>query len=216
MPKKTISVGVKAALVGACAVIIAAILSAVVPLFCKESPSVSQSVNNSPGTIQTGKDVIVQQLINPLNASTLTKDYDAKFEGMTKKRAQAASAILEYLSKGKWSLVANNTDALDDVLGFFDTMGYDEEHGSLNADVLHEYFCDDIMAYYQASADYIAEVQQKEGATAFAHIKPLFDLMVKTEANKEHTKTTEISFSNDDLVKYFKSEINSVNLKEDK
>jgi hypothetical protein len=148
--------------------------------------------------------------------TTLVKNYDDKFENMTKRRALAAIAIQEYLSKGKWSLVTNNTDALDDVLGFFDTMGYDQANGLLNPNALHEYFCDDIMAYYQASADYITEVQKTEGATTFEHIKPLFNLMVETEAAKEHTNANAIYYSKKDLEDYFKSETNSVNLKEDK
>ncbi len=153
------------------------------------------------------------QLVDSKYDTTLAKDYDSKFENMTKKRALAAIAIQEYLSKGKWSLVTNNTDALDDVLGFFETMGYDQERGLLSPDTTHEYFCDDIMAYYQASQDYITESQKKDGATAYEHIKPLFKLMVETEAKKEHTNAVAISWSKDDLWKYFQAETNSVNLK---
>jgi hypothetical protein len=146
----------------------------------------------------------------------LVKNYDDRFENMTKRRALAAITIQEYLSKGKWSLVTNNTDALDDILGLFDTMGYDQEKGLLDPDALHEYFSGDIMAYYQVSEGYVVAVQKAEGATTFEHIKPLFNLMVDTEAKKEHTSTNKVYYTKDDLIKYFQSETNSVNVKEDK
>ncbi len=147
--------------------------------------------------------------------TALAKDYDTRFENMTKWRALAAITIQEYLSKGKWSLVTNNTDALDAVLGFFDLMGYDQERGLLSPDTLHEYFCDDIMSYYQASQGYIADVQKKEGSTVYEHIKPLFETVRKIEAGKTpKIKIDEVYFTKDELWKYFQSETNSVNLKD--
>jgi hypothetical protein len=157
------------------------------------------------------------QTVDSKYDTTLAKDYDTRFENMTKRRALAAITIQEYLSKGKWSLVTNNTDALDDVLGFFDLMGYDQERGLLSPDTLHEYFCDDIMSYYQASKDYIADVQKKEGATVFEHIKSLFETVRKIESEKSpKINIDEVYFTKDELWKYFQSETNSVNLKTDK
>ncbi len=209
MANKQLSVGVKSAFIGAGAVIIAALIA----LLHHSTPTTSQSINNSPGATQ-----VIQrdggQPANPQFDTALAKNYDDKFENMTQKRAKAAVAIQEYLSKGDWNLVTNNTDALDEVLGFFDIMGYDEQHGLVNPDVLHEYFCDDIMAYYLASAGYIAKLQKSEGQTVYANIKPLYDIMVETEAKKEHTNTAAIRWDRADLIDYFKSETNSVNLKE--
>jgi hypothetical protein len=215
MAKKPLSIGVKAALIGAGAVIIAALVS-----LLHHATSTSQSVNNAPGAIQAGRDVIIKgngtQSANNQFDTTLAKKYDEQFENMTRKRARAAIAIQEYLSKGDWNLVTNNTDALDDVLGFFDIMGYDEQHGLINPDVLHEYFCDDIMAYYQASSNYIAKVQKSEGETTFANIKSLFDAVVEIEAKKEHTNVGAIGWDKADLLGYFQSETNAGNLKDSK
>ncbi len=220
------SVGVKAALITACAVVVAA----VVPFLHKESPTVTgsgivatTSGANSPVIIASGDNPTVIQgadgtiVKNSLSDVAVAKDYDDKFEHMTKRRALAAIVVQEYLSKGKWSLVTNNTDALDDVLGFFDLMGYDQERGLLSPATLHEYFCDDIMSYYQVSKDYIADVQTKEGATTFEHIKPLFEVVRKIESEKTpKIKIDEVYFTKDELWKYFQSETNSVNLKVDK
>ena len=211
MANKPLSVGVKSALITAGAVIIAALIA----LLRHSTPMTSQSINNSPGATQ-----VIQrdggQSVNTQFETKLAEDYDHEFKSMTQKRAKAAVAIHEYLSKGDWNLVTNNTDALDDVLGLFDIMGYDEQHGLINPDVLHEYFCDDIMAYYLASADYIAKLQKSEGATTFANIKPLYDTMIEIEAKKEHTNAAAIRWDKAGLIEYFQSETNSVNLKENK
>ena len=211
MANKPLSVGVKSASIGACAVIIAALIA----LLHRATPTTSQSINNSHGAVQ-----VIQrdggQPTNPQYDTALAKSYDDKFENMTQKRLKAAVVIQEYLSKGNWNLVTNNTDALDDVLGFFDIMGYDEQHGLINPDVIHEYFCEDIMAYYLACADYITKLQKSEGETVYANIKTLFDVMVETEAKKEHTNAAATCWSKEDLNDYFKSETNSVTLKESK
>lgn len=211
------SVGVKAALIGGCAVIIAAFVGIILPIEHKES--VANSANNSQGIIQAGRDVVIQHNNQPTNSqfdTTLIKSYDDKFEHMTRKRALAAIAIEEYLSKGKWNLVTNNTDGLDEVLSVFEIMGYDEQHGLINPKTVYEYFYEDIVAYYQSSADYIVMVQKSDGATTYANIKPLYETMIEIEMKEEHTNLAGIQWSKADFLDYFKSETNSVNLKEDK
>jgi len=211
MANKPLSVGVKSTLITAGAVIIAALIA----LLRHSTPMTSQSINNSPGATQ-----VIQrdggQSVNTQFETKLAEDYDHEFKSMTQKRAKAAVAIHEYLSKGDWNLVTNNTDALDEVLGFFEKIGYNEQRGLISPDVVYEYFCDDIMAYYQASAGYITKVQKSEGETVFSNIKPLFDVVVEIEAKKEHTNVAAVGFEKADLIDYFKSETNSVNLKENK
>ncbi len=135
---------------------------------------------------------------------------------MTKKRALAAVAIREYLSKGDWNSITNNTDALDDVLVFFDTLGYDLEKKQIDSDMVYEFFCDDILSYYQGSREYIDKIQISD-PTEFVHIKPLYETM-RTVAASQPPKVnlSEIYFTKPELMKYFQSEINSVNLKDDK
>ena len=85
----------------------------------------------------THEDVAVERKsIDSQAGITLIKNYDSEFENMTKKRALAAIAILEFLSKGNWSSVTNNTDGLDEVLGFFDTLGYGLEKKQFDAETV--------------------------------------------------------------------------------
>ena len=147
---------------------------------------------------------------------TIIKNYESEFENMTKKRASAAVAILEFLSKGNWSSVTNNTDGLDDVLGFFDTLGYALERKQFDSDTVYEYFCDDILSYYQGSQEYIDKIHQSD-PTALVHLKPLYDSMRTAAANQPpKVGISEIYFIKPELIKFFQSETNSVNLKEEK
>jgi hypothetical protein len=145
---------------------------------------------------------------------SLIRKYDDQFEGMTKKRLQAALAVQEYMKKGDWNLVKANTDGLDDVLGFFETLGYDEQHGTISPEAVHEYFFDDIAAYYLTCRDYITISQKQDGSATFENIKPLFDDVVKIEAGKNHTTIAAVTRSTSDLADYFKTEANAVNLRE--
>ncbi|HTB83070.1 MAG TPA: hypothetical protein VK742_05395 [Candidatus Sulfotelmatobacter sp.] len=133
---------------------------------------------------------------------------------MTKKRTSAATAILEFMEKSDWSAVTNNTDGLDAVLGFFDTLGYGLEKKQLDADGVYEYFCDDILSYYQGCEEYIRKVHQSD-PTEFVHFKPLYEAMRIAAANQPpKISTNEIYFTKPELIKFFQSETNSVNLKD--
>lgn len=204
MAKRRLSVGVSAALIGAIAVVVAAL----VPLVLHQEKKPSQSISNSNGNIQAGRDI---EIINGDSAQVI-KQYGDKFDAMTAKRRDAGIACLEYLSKTNWDLVTNNTDGLEDVLNFFDLMGYDMENRRVSSNDVYEYFCDDIISYYQVSKDYIDNVQTND-PTAWVHLKPMYEAMKVIDAAKPPKVTTdEIYFTSPELVKYFKSETNSVNL----
>ena len=115
----------------------------------------------------------------------IARVYDERFnrERMIASRVQAATALKEYHEKGKWDLVTNSIDGLDLVLGVFDDLGYDEQHGRISADVVHQYFYEDLEGYYQGSLEYIANYQ-KADPTVFANIKPLFNDVVRVQIQK--------------------------------
>jgi hypothetical protein len=173
-------------------------------------PSVTQSISGGNDNIQAGRDVIQYAPSND-NGDAI-KRYDDKFDNMAAKRARAGIVCLEYLSKTNWDLVTNDTDGLDDVLNFFDLMGYDMEKQRVSSNDVYEYFCDDIISYYQVSEGYIDKIQ-KDDPTAWVHLKPMFDTMRIIDASKPPKITTnEVYFIPPELVKYFRKETNSVNL----
>ncbi len=140
------------------------------------------------------------------------KNYDQKFDKMVQERISAATALKEYYQKGNWDAVTNSTDGLDYVLGFWDNMGYDEQHGKISANVAWQYFYDDIADYYQGSFEYIA-ISQKDDPTWFENIKPLFDDVTKIEGKRRNRQPAELHISGTNYLEYLRSEID---LKKDK
>ena len=164
----------------------------------------------------THEDTTVKEDNHQQTGIALIKNYNSEYENMTKKRASAAVAILEFLSKGNWSSVTNNTDGLDDVLGFFDALGYGLEKKQLDSDTVYEYFCDGILSYYQGSRGYIDKIHTAD-PTALVHLTPLYESMRTAAANQPpKVNSSEIYFTKQELIKFFQSETNSVNLKEEK
>lgn len=151
------------------------------------------------------------------NDTTLVRYYDDKWDDSTQKRKLAATTLIEYLQKGDWSSVTNDTYALNSVLGFFDKLGQAVVQGQMSGNVAHEHFAADIQVYYQASAEYIAETQSDAAdTTTFENVKPLFDEVMKIEASKNKKATSAFHLSKSDLLEYLQSEISAVNLKESK
>lgn len=150
------------------------------------------------------------------NSTDLARHYEDKFDGMPKKRNLAALVLIEYLEKGQWSVVTNETDGLDSVLGFFDRLGYDEQHGMISAKVVHQYFDGDVRVYYQASRAYIQEsqLQGPDSESTFEYIKPLFENVLKVESKKTGRPVNSLYLSNDDLVNYLNAELRAVSLDE--
>lgn len=151
------------------------------------------------------------------NDTTLARYYSDKWDNCTQKRKLAAITLVEYLEKGNWNSVTNDTYALNAVLGFFDTLGHDVLCGQMSAKAAHEHFVADIEVYYQASAEYIVDTESDTAdKTTFENVKPLFDEVVKIEASKNKKAISGFRLSKADLLEYLQSEISAVNLKESK
>ena len=133
--------------------------------------------------------------------------YDTDF--MLKQRSKAAQALTEYLSSTNqnWATMTNGTGALDEVLGFFDELGYDEIHKKISQDVAYEYFYSDVAGYYQAAEQYIAYSQKTDSPTDFENIKPLFNALNEVEFKKINKPLAESVWTKKDLVEFLKKEI---------
>jgi hypothetical protein len=132
--------------------------------------------------------------------------FEDKFDGMKQQRAQAATAIYEYLQKGNWDSVTN-TDDLDNVLGFFDELGFYWKNGEMSATVLHEHFYDVLEIYYQGASGYIAKDQKQESATDFEYVKPLFKTLAKIEAKRARQQTFDYISDTNIYLENLKSEM---------
>jgi hypothetical protein len=203
---KKLSVGVKAALIGGIAIIIAA----VVPFVIHQEEKPTQSISNGNGNIQAAHDVNIQST-DKANEIQIIND---EFEKMTVKRQKAGIVCLEYLSKGDWNLVTNNTDGLDDVLNFFDGVGYSLENQKVSSNDVYEYFSDDIIAYYQTCKDRIHAIHTNDD-TELPYITHLYETMRIVTASQPPAETvTDVYYEKPELIKIFQSETNAVTLKD--
>ncbi|HEY2329362.1 MAG TPA: hypothetical protein VGI63_06070 [Verrucomicrobiae bacterium] len=114
--------------------------------------------------------------------------YDDKFESMKKERWKAANELYAHLQKGNLNFLTN-APALDDVLGFFDDLGFYWKNKEVSDEVLYQEFYDSMRTYYQPSQFYITNTQRDEPA-AFENIKPLFDRLTEIDAKSKRSKTT--------------------------
>jgi hypothetical protein len=133
--------------------------------------------------------------------------YEDRYEEkMIRHRVSAANALKEYRVKHDWLLVTNSTAGIDEVLGFLDTLGYDEQHGKISADAVHEFFFDDIDGYYRCCEAYIAKEQKSEGQTVFEYVKPLFDDVTKVESAKSSRSVSSMAWTDKDVDDWIDSE----------
>jgi hypothetical protein len=132
--------------------------------------------------------------------------FEDKYDGMKQQRAQAATAIYEYLQKGNWNSVTNTGD-LDDVLGFFDELGFYWKNGELSSTVLYEHFYDDMRIYYQGANGYITKNQKQESVADFEYVKPLFTALEKVEAKRTQRQVSDSISDTNAYLEDLKSEM---------
>jgi hypothetical protein len=139
------------------------------------------------------------------------KYYRDKFDSdrLVQWRIKAARTLAEYRSgtNKKWDSLANGTDDLDEVLGFFDDLGYDEQHGKISAEVVYQEFYQDIFFYYQCSEEYISYCQKTDSKEDYVSIKPMFDDIEKIESKKTGQPISALAWSDKDISDYLKSEM---------
>jgi hypothetical protein len=139
------------------------------------------------------------------------KYYSDKFDSnrLVQWRITAARTLAEYRSgtNKKWDSLANGTDDLDEVLGFFDDLGYDEQHGKISAEVVYQEFYQDIFFYYQCSEEYISYCQKTDSKEDYVSIKPMFDDIEKIESKKTGQPISALAWSDKDISDYLKSEM---------
>jgi hypothetical protein len=136
--------------------------------------------------------------------------YEDRYEDkMTSQRAEAASAILDYLQEGKWDAVTNqeNLDSLEDVLAFFDEIGFYWKHGEISSDVLYEHFYFDMRMYCQESISYIHENQKIDSPADWENVEPLFNELTRIESKRMNQSIQDCTWPTPSLKQNLESEI---------
>jgi len=156
----------------------------------------------------------VFQFISLLHKNTYRSDLVLRFqdtfaEKLVRERAEAATAINEYLQKRNWNAVTNenNIDSLETVLSFFDELGFYWKHGEISATVLHEHFYSDMRTYCQEAIGYMNKERKKESVTDWEYVEPLFNELTRVEAKRVGKNVTNCVWKTETLQQYLKSEM---------
>ena len=134
---------------------------------------------------------LVFQFTASLHQQTCDNDlvlrYEDKFdEKMTGERAQAAEAITVFLQTGNWGAVPNQdeVDSMEDVLAFFDELGFYWKNGEISSAVLYGHFYCDMRACCQATMGYVHDNQKKESVADWEYVEPLYNALARIEAKR--------------------------------
>ncbi len=134
----------------------------------------------------------------------LALNYQDRFEKMITERSEAASALLESLTKG--SVDATKAEKLEPILDLFEDVGFYCKNGQISADVAHHHFYHWVRIFCQDSQEYIHKRQQAEPAT-WEHLDFLLQKLTAIEAKKKHCSPAECRWSREKEVQYLQQEI---------
>jgi hypothetical protein len=138
--------------------------------------------------------------------------YQDRFEErMIADRVHAAKAISFFLKNGKWTGVsAKDTDGLENVLAFYDELGFYWKHDEISTDVLYEHCYSDMRTYCQEGLDYIHLSQKNDSPADWEYVEPLFSELTKIEAKRAGKDVSKCVWDRKTLQGYLDSEIGRI------
>jgi hypothetical protein len=96
----------------------------------------------------------------------LTDEYTEREESCS----EAATGLLA--ANGQWSTLSESqSEALEDVLNFFDLVGHLVKKGALDLEMAYSYFFDDARLYWNAAKDYIAKKRTEDTWEDFIYLQ---------------------------------------------
>ena len=133
--------------------------------------------------------------------------YQDKFDQMKKDRFEAAKTLIE--QKGQLGNLDGREDVLDpidDVLDFFEDIGFYERGGQISPETAHHHFYHWLRIYWQAARPYIG-AWRKDAPARWSHIDDLFETASEVEMEEAGCSRSEITLSCDRLDEFLKQEI---------
>jgi hypothetical protein len=106
-------------------------------------------------------------------------------ERMVAQRIEAATAISDYLRGGKWDTISpEDLDGLEEILAFYDELGFYWKNHEISTDVLYEHFYYDMRIYCQVGILYIQANQKTDSSADWEYVGPLFNELTKMESKR--------------------------------
>jgi hypothetical protein len=132
-------------------------------------------------------------------------NFQAVFDEMYPKRKKAAESLRRKHDSDRKNIdpSINELVDVDDVLDFFEDIGFYVKGGQISAEVAHHHFYHWIRGYWKASRDYIESRQQLE-STIWSHIGELFDTTWDIESS--YTNRSKEQELEDDVLTFLNEE----------
>ena len=96
-------------------------------------------------------------------------------------------------------------DKIDDVLDFFEDVGFYVNGGQISPEIAHHHFYHWLRMYWQASIDYVEAWRKRESAR-WNHIDALFEITSEVEMHEGTCTRSEITLSCKDLDEHLEAE----------
>jgi hypothetical protein len=141
------------------------------------------------------------RIYNPLLISRYWDAFE-KMEG--DKRPAAAQACLDFLKVGDWAKVSE-PERIEDVLDFFEDLGFNLKNKQLSIELIHHNFDHWIRLYLQVCDAYIAEYRKKEPAR-WEYCDLLRRKTDQIEAEKSNKIAAQLTLTKQDMIKYLTEE----------
>jgi len=128
--------------------------------------------------------------------------FDDRFYDNELKEARFRAASILKDNQGKLRRTDKGLEDIDDVLDFFEDIGFYVHGDQISPEVAHHHFYNWIRGYYLAARDYIEAYQEQESAS-WKHIKELFETTREIEARGKGRTT----LTGDQISEFLESEI---------
>jgi hypothetical protein len=115
-------------------------------------------------------------------------------EGFVKRRAAAATNILKHLRSANEPISSD----VDDVLDFFEDLGFYCKGDQISPEVIHHHFYHWLRPYLQATESYVREKRTSDPAQ-WEHLEYLFGMVNSIEAAKSKTTPEQLCLKEEKL-----------------
>jgi hypothetical protein len=129
---------------------------------------------------------------------TLALNFQDTFESMREQRKKAARSIIECRSKNDWSQISDYS-SLDDVINFLDDLGFYLYAKQIGERVMYHHFYHWVEMYYQSAMPYII-LERKKYNSQWEFIPNLHEQLIKIEAVKRNSSSSEIMLSEKEII----------------
>ena len=134
--------------------------------------------------------------------------FEDEWRDMRDDRSMAATEVLQYMKTDNWDTVTN-TENLDQVLDFFEDLGFYSENNQISDEILHQEFYSEMRMYCQPSEQYITQAEISEPAV-WNHVLPLLKRMTLIESKRTGTPPALCFWPSEKEEEYLNSETDLV------